>query len=60
MQVEQPGQFRDRRGMVVDAQVDEDVTAAAISALRSDDEQRSALPAATIAAGVVACGQPSQ
>ena len=43
--------------MVVDAQVDLDVAAAAVPAARGDDEQRRALPAAPVAAGLVARGQ---
>ena len=54
VQVEQPDQLGHRVGVVVDAQVDQDVAAAAVPAAGRDDEQRRGLPAAAVAAGAVA------
>ena len=53
-QAEQAHQLGHRVRVVVDAQVDEDVAAAAVTASGPDDEQRRALPAAGVAAGAVA------
>src|SRR4051794_41636519 len=49
VQVEESGELSDGLRVIVDPQVDEDVTAAAVPAIRSDDEQRGALTAALVA-----------
>src|SRR4051812_6206983 len=60
MEIEQPGQLCDGPRVVVDAQVHEDVAAAAVPIVRSDDEQRRALPPALVTTGVVSGRERSQ
>src|SRR5207244_3615216 len=50
-------ELADRVGMVVHAQVDPAIVAAAVAATGPDDEDRGGLPAAPIAAGLVGCLQ---
>ena len=56
-EVQQPAQLGDRVGVVVDPQVGRDVVAAAVPGAVGDHQQRRGLPAAPVAAGVVAGGE---
>ena len=55
--VEQPDELRHRVVVVVDPEIDQNVTAAAVPPVGGDDQHRGTLPAATVAARLVAGGE---
>ena len=57
MQAVEARELGDRLGMVVDAQVDEDVREARVAAVPLDDQQRRRLLAAPVAAGRLGGGE---
>ena len=56
----EPAELVDRRGMVVGAQVDDDVREAGVAAVRLDDEERGGLLPAPVAAGRLPGGEAAE